>query len=354
MYMKKLIEQNTSTFQVSNKSAIEKNSRFKSSINNIDNKYLRPEIINFLNENPSQSLSAFKTLPYQGIRKYFSAQIKKYTITEYKVNIINDYKINTKQGRILLRVYKPNSIATNKLYPILVCYHGGGWIAGSVLDYDNICNSLAIKCSCIVVSVDYIRAPKCKFPYTIQHCYEALEWVYNNAKKFAGEQNNIALIGDSAGGNIVAAIALMHKEKKKSWKIACQVLICPITDISSFDRPSYLSFNDYYLNKEVVLRCRQFYISKMKDVTHPYASPLLVQDLSHLPPTLIITGEFDILRDEGFFYSQRLKVSNVPTSYHCMKGMIHSSIFWPSASQVMSYEVNLICKYLKKNLRNKK
>jgi len=220
-------------------------------------------------------------------------------------------------GQIPIRVYTPHGSGP---FPILVYFHGGGWVICNLDTHDSVCRSVANGASCVVVSVDYRLAPEHKFPAAVDDAYAATQWVAENASRINGDAGHIAVGGDSAGGNLAAVVSLMARDS-----LVYQVLIYPVTNLSSFDTDSYREHGEgYILTRESMEYYRGHYVGHEEELRNRYASPLLAEDLSGLPPALVITAEFDVLTDEGKAYANRLKQAGVPVTYTCYRGMIHA------------------------------
>ena len=249
-----------------------------------------------------------------------------------KVKKVENLKIPSGDATIRVRIFTP---AGNGPFPILVYSHGGGWTKGNVYTHGKVCRYLANKVGCIVVSVDYRKASKYKFPIPVEDAYASLQWAVNHAAQLDGDPSRVAVGGDSAGGNISAAVCLMAKERGGP-KIIFQLLAYPATDLSSIDTESYRkSSREYDLTKADVEKFRDQYLRATEDRTNPYASPLLAKDLSKLPPALIITGEYDVLRDEGEAYVKRLQQAGVlARSFRC-PGIGHGAAYWAVASELL-------------------
>lgn len=223
-------------------------------------------------------------------------------------------------GGIPIRVYTPNGKGP---FPVLLYFHGGGWVICNLDTHDALCRSLANGASCLVVSVDYRLAPEHKFPAAIEDAYAATHWVAGNAHGINGDPGRIAVGGDSAGGNLAAVVSLMARDKGGP-ALVYQLLVYPATNLSSLDTDSYREHGEgYILTRESMEYYRGHYIEREEDVRNPYASPLLAEDLGDLPPALVITAEFDVLTDEAEAYGKRLKEAGVPVRYFCYDGMIH-------------------------------
>jgi acetyl esterase len=228
-------------------------------------------------------------------------------------------------GDMPVRIYAP---AGSGPFPVLVFFHGGGWVICDLDTHDGHCRSLCNGAGCVVVSVDYRLAPEHKFPAAPEDCYAATQWVAAHAAEINGDPARLAIGGDSAGGNLTAVVAQMARDQRGP-ALLFQLLIYPATDFT-FTGPSLTENADgYFLTAEDMRWFSGYYLRDPADRTNPLASPLLAADLSNLPPALVITAEFDPLRDEGEAYGQRLKQAGVPTSISRYPGMIHGFFGFP-------------------------
>lgn len=236
---------------------------------------------------------------------------------------IEEMKIPGPGGEIGVRVYRPGKQGP---LPALVFYHGGGWVVGSLDTSDNQCRMLSNRASAAVVSVDYRLAPEHPFPAALEDSYTALEWVSRNAESLGVDPSHIAVGGGSAGGNLAAAVALMARDRGGP-RIAYQVMIYPATNLVDFSTASHRSFAEGYgLTGEHVEFFRDSYLPEAADRKSPYASPLLAESLKGLPPAIVITAGFDVLRDEGIAYAERLEAVGVPTVRAHYPSMIHGFV----------------------------
>jgi acetyl esterase len=222
-------------------------------------------------------------------------------------------------GSIPVRIYYPSESTP---LPVLVWYHGGGWVLGTLDGVDHVGRELANTANCIVVSVDYRLAPEHKFPACPDDCEAAYYWAVENAASLGGDPRRVAVGGDSAGGNLAAVVSLRAREAGRPLP-AFQLLIYPVTD-ADFTRPSYVENADGYMLTEVSMRWFwDQYVNSPEEMADPQASVIRASDLSGLPPALIITAEFDPLRDEGEAYGELLRQAGVPVTVTRYDGMIH-------------------------------
>jgi len=218
------------------------------------------------------------------------------------------------------RIYRPSAQTG---LPVILYIHGGGWVVGSIATHDNICRKLANRSGAIVISVGYRLAPENKFPAALEDIYFALQWAHEEAGSFGGDPGRLAVAGDSAGGNLAAAVCLLARDRGGP-PIRFQALAYPAVDASNLNRESYrLNGKGYYLTRKIIEQVIPFYINKPSDVFDPYVSPLLADDVTGLPPGLVITARFDPLMSEGEAYAARLSDSGIPCKLHRYNGMIH-------------------------------
>jgi len=220
---------------------------------------------------------------------------------------------------IPVRVYVPDG---EPPYAPIVYIHGGGWVLGTLDETDPICRRLTNETGRLVVSVDYRRAPEVTFPTPLEDCYAATKWVSDNAADLVVDEEELVVMGDSAGGNLSAGVALLARDRDGP-SIARQVLIYPVID-RSFDTPSYEENSEGYLLTRGEM---QYYweqrLDRDIDAKNRYAAPLLATDLSGLPPSTVVTCGFDVLRDEGAEYARRLDKAGVDVTFRNYDDGIH-------------------------------
>lgn len=220
---------------------------------------------------------------------------------------------------IPVRIYTP---AGPGPFPILAWFHGGGWVVGDLDSADGTARQLTVGANCVTVSVDYRLAPETKFPGASDDCYAATVWAAQHAAELNGDAARLAVGGDSAGGNLAAAVSLMARDRQGP-ALAFQLLVYPVTD-RNFTTASYTdNAEGYLLSKASMEWYWDHYLSDPADASNPYAAPLQATDLSSLPPALVITAEYDPLCDEGEAYGARLKTAGIPTVCTRYDGMIH-------------------------------
>ena len=232
-------------------------------------------------------------------------------------------------GQVPVRIYHPEP---GGALPLLVYFHGGGWVTGSVEIADTPARALAAATRCVVASVDYRLSPETKHPGPADDCYAATTWLAAHAAELGGDPTRLALLGDSAGGTLAATVTLMARDRGGP-AIAQQVLLYP--PLAPAAGSAYASYSKnaegYGLTRaglEWFWDCylADGYLAHPQDGQDAYAAPLLANDLSGLPPALVITAEYDPLRDEGLAYAARLVAAGVPAASVCYPGMIHG--FW--------------------------
>ena len=231
---------------------------------------------------------------------------------------VEEHTIDTPEGKATLRVL----VHLENPRGVLVYYHGGGWVTGTIDEVDIVGRKLAERTACAVVLVDYRLAPEHRYPKAVDDSYAALEWVGEHLSDIAGQEVPLIVAGDSAGGNLAAVMAVRARDRNGP-PIALQVLVYPVTD-ADFDRPSYTDpENELLLTRDGMIWYWDHYLPESARRTEPDASPLHTENLSGLPPAVILTAEHDVLRDEGEAYATRLQEANVPTDLLRYAGQTH-------------------------------
>jgi acetyl esterase len=254
------------------------------------------------------------------LRRVYSEQRVRMLPPSPPLRVVHEVTIPTREGPVAARFYRAHE--DGSLCPLLVFFHGGGWMLGSVDSYDTVCRRLAIKGNCAVLSVDYRLAPETTFPGAVHDAYAATLWAASHATELRIDPRAIAVGGDSAGGNLAAVVAQMSLDSGEV-QIALQVLIYPCTDMSR-EYPSYeRNASGYMLTRGAMHRFIATYVPNAADRLDPRASPMLRPNLAGLARALIIGAEFDPLVDDNEAYALRLQQAGVSTHYVCFQGMHH-------------------------------
>ncbi len=235
---------------------------------------------------------------------------------------VEDRQIPGPVHPIKVRIYTPQASQEHASLPVLVWYHGGGFVIGDLDSHDSACRALANQTECLVVAVDYRLAPEHKFPGAVEDCESALHWVAAHASELGGDPGRIAVGGDSAGGNLAAVVALLAREKGGP-KLCFQLLIYPCVAPEP-ETPSHHQFAEgYLLTRKTITWFFKQYLRSSKDTLDPRYAPLEEKDLSSLPPSLVIVAGFDPLRDEGVDYAKALIDAGNKVTLSNYEGMIH-------------------------------
>jgi len=213
-----------------------------------------------------------------------------------------------------LRIYKPND---QKDLPIILYIHGGAWVAGNLDTHDNLARYLCRDVQALVVSVGYLNPPEGKFPVPLEQCYDALLWIVDNATTLNTTSSRLAVVGDSAGGGMAAALCLEARDRKGP-KIELQVLINPVVD-NTWGGTLQPQGDEFDSERWIATQ----YVKDPKDTSNPYVSPIFAKDLSNLPPALIILAEKDMFRKDAQKYADRLLASGVHTNVYTQYGIGH-------------------------------
>jgi acetyl esterase len=256
---------------------------------------------------------------------------------------VSDRTLTGRHGPIPVRLYYPSTEAN---LPLIVFFHGGGWVTGSLETHDRICRRIAQATMALVVSVDYRLAPWHKYPIPLADCYDAVLWAAATASELGADADRLMVMGDSAGGNLAAAVCLMARDQDGP-AIHRQILIYPAVD-GTLSAPSHQLYTDAPLLSRVGIHYfRDQYLRSPQDIQEAYFSPLLATDLSQLPPAFILTAEYDPLRDEGEQFAQRLAAAGVPVRYQDYPGMVHAFMSFPRHCSAAAAAIEAIGEYVK-------
>ena len=243
-----------------------------------------------------------------------------------------DTRVYNGNHEVPIRLYFPSEEAMSgepvegEKYPVLLFFHGGGWVTESVENYDRVCSRMAQSTGHIVMSVEYRLAPEYRFPVPLEDCYAAAKALYTGHLVLPADPDRITIIGDSAGGNLAAAVCLKARDTG-DFAPKKQILIYPAVNNCYTKKSPYKSVQengqDYLLTAVKMEDYLKLYESSTEDRQNPYFAPILAKDLSHMPETLILTAEFDPLRDEGEEYGKRLKEANNYVEIHRIPDALH-------------------------------
>jgi acetyl esterase len=284
---------------------------------------LLPEIRSLLDQ---QATSGRPPLHHQSVeqaRAFHVADAAALNGPPAPVAAVADRLVPGPAGELPVRVYTPEG---SPPFPIVVFFHGGGWVVGTLDTYDPLCRALAAVTPAVVVSVDYRLAPEHRWPAAVEDAYAATEWASRNAAALGGAQHRLAVAGDSAGGNLAAVVALGARDRGGP-AIAFQLLVYPVLDVAG-GTASWQEYADgYHLTADGMRWYWDHYLGGA-DGAAPDASPLRAAFVGGLPPALVIGAEYDILRDEGEAYAARLAGAGVDATASRHAGVVHGFVRW--------------------------
>ncbi|EYB67202.1 alpha/beta hydrolase [Deinococcus phoenicis] len=265
------------------------------------------------------ALPPLHALPVEVVRQGIAASLHLMPTSDAPVAQVENRTIPGPAGELPIRVYTPQGQGP---FPLVVYFHGGGWTICTLDTHDPICRELCAGAGAVVVSVDYRLAPEHPFPAAPDDCFAATRWVAEHAAELGGEPERIAVAGDSAGGNLAAVVALRARDEGGP-ALRGQLLIYPSTDLLGETASRRENGQGYGLTTEDMHWFRGHYLADEAHAAHPHASPSQAENLSNLPPALVITAEYDPLRDEGEDYARALQAAGVDTRFTRYDGMHH-------------------------------
>ncbi len=273
----------------------------------------------------------YKEMEPEEVRRRINNGIVKSQIRKPKVYHIDNIIADQNQTRIPLRIYYPRPVPPlghlDSLPPVIVFYHGGGFLQGSLDTHDNVCRRLVRESRAIVVSVDYRLAPENPFPAAVVDAYNSFLWVSEHIHQIGGDPENLIVAGDSAGGNLAAVVTHLARDKNGP-KISLQILIYPAVDLTGSQMShSYARYGEgYFLTLDKLMWLRSLYVPQKEDQISPLASPILSKNFANLPPAIIIGAGFDPLRDQGADYAHKLQDAGVSVQYYLYPDVIHGFV----------------------------
>ena len=268
-------------------------------------------------------IGASRTLPVAEKRALRRRDARVFAGPPIELERVEDLQIQTAQGSMRARLYAPHGISEPA--PLVVYFHGGGHVIGDLDTHDQPCRFLAREVAALVLAVDYRLAPEHRFPAAVDDALAGFRWAWEEAARLGADPGRIAVAGDSAGANLAAVVCRLARDEGGPTP-AFQVLIYPVIDLSAKRRSHELFGEGFFLTSEEMDWYRGHYLASEQDRTDPRASPILVADLSGLPPALLVTAGFDPLRDEGEDYATRLREAGVEVRLRREPDLVHGFI----------------------------
>ena len=311
---------------------------------------LDPQVVSVIDLIVKAGRPAYHTLSPKEARRLFLETRPASTPPAPQIGAVRDLTADGPLGTIPLRVYRPGGVPDSRPLPVLVFFHGGGWVIGDIETHDVVCRQVTAEAGISVISVDYRLAPENKFPAAVDDAWAATRWIAAHGAELGIDPARLAVGGDSAGGNLAAVVALLARDAGGP-KISLQVLTYPVTDLGA-ETKSYADLAEgYMLTRDSMRWFRAHYLSKEEDALDWRVSPIRATSLAGLPPALVITAGFDPLRDEGQAYALRLSEAGVSVDAVCFGGMIHGFVPMGRLIDTSFRAVTLIADSLRQALR---
>lgn len=237
----------------------------------------------------------------------------------YFAGTIDNIEINTEAGRSKVKIYTPHGTGP---FPVILYMHGGGFSIGSPDTSDNLCRTISENAEAVLISIDYRLAPENKFPMALEECYQVALWIIENDVALNIHSDQFVIAGDSAGGNLAAALCLMNRTRQK-LEISQQVLICPMLDQLTPHQDKVTRMEDPLLTAENCQTFSRYYFNDPAEAENPLASPLLAEDVTDLPAAIIVTAELDPLAAEAIRYGEKLRQAGIAIVHRHYNGQVH-------------------------------
>ena len=293
-------------------------------------------------------IKGFETNPkmdMKTVRKLNSAKTEfiknNYPLLIEKIFNIEDLEISLKERKINVRIYKNNK---NNNCPLIMYFHGGGWVHGDLDSSDSLCRSLAVRTNAVIVSVEYRLAPEIPFPGAVWDCYDAMVWAIDEKNYLGINPQNIVVSGTSAGGNLAGAVSMLSRDKSYP-EISHQILLCPVINCDT-NLESYQKYGDgtYGLSTDAVNDFWNKYTQNKQDKNNAYAALDINTNFVGLPTITSVIAEYDCLRDEATNYANLLKLNRIDSDFKIFYGMNHGFNQQLGIIDEAEEALNYICK----------
>lgn len=294
---------------------------------------LHPQAEAIIRAVESMGLPPFETMSLEEGRQTIAA-FGNFMLPKEEVASVVDTIVPAAETDVPLRIFTPEGdpgeVGEDGLRPGIVYFHGGGFSTGSIDLVDPVCRALANRSGCVVIAVGYRLGPEHPYPAAVTDAYTATVWIHAKGPVFGIDPDRLAVMGDSAGGNLATVVCMILRDKNEQAKVTLQVLIYPVTDLATDQSRSRQELAEGYLLTAGMMKWfTEHYLQGCDPETaaDPYCSPLFMENLAGLPPAIIVVGEYDPLRDEGIEYATRLKEAGNFVDLRREQGMIHG-FFW--------------------------
>jgi acetyl esterase len=282
---------------------------------------LDPQCEAIINAARAAGGAPFDQINHVAARRAYARATAAYRHTSGDLESVENKQFPGPAGDVPVRIYRPVSNDDGGL-PCLVFFHGGGWVLGDLDSHDHMCRHLAHGARAMVVAVDYRLAPEHKFPAALDDCCAAVRWVFDQAHSLGIDASRIAVGGDSAGGNIAAAVSISMRDTNGP-SLTAQLLIYPAVDFTADNDSLRENGSGFLLTRDAIELFAEHYLPNRESRSDPRASPQLRNNHANLPRAFVQTAEFDPLRDEGRTYAETLMAAGCPVEYKCYPGVVH-------------------------------
>lgn len=294
---------------------------------------IHPAAVKMLADSAASRRPNAHLLPVETARANFESDLG--GLTKPEIAVAQDVKITVRDGRIRGRLYRAQR---DGQLPLVVYFHGGGWLLGSIDAFDVATRKLAITSGCAVLSVDYRRGPESRFPTAVHDALDSVNWAVDNADLLGIDPTRLAVAGDSAGGNLAAVVSGLIRDEGRPT-LALQVLVYPVTTCD-LDQGFDMNYEGVFLQRDEMQWHQDNYLTNPKEARDPMVAPLL-GDLSDLPPALVLMAECDPIRPQGVLYVEALRAAGVPVDVYDAARLVHGYFgldeVFPEAAEAMTF-----------------